>query len=170
MNLQIELSSIKYPHPPFFIVAPKETSEVLLDSVRQKLQREIIELDARKMTTIASLLNEFSYKLQFPDYFGHNLDAFIDVMHDSTYFKRNEFTIVIHNGEQLLKLPRSFRYDLFVMLRDIAVGWAIPNEGNGEWDHPSVPFKIILECNNPKKWRKLQSLFKRVDGYWWSAN
>lgn len=45
--------------------------------------RRHISLDGEKITTLDDLYIDMAEKLQFPDYFGHNLDALADCLGDA---------------------------------------------------------------------------------------
>uniref|UniRef100_UPI000780EC70 barstar family protein n=1 Tax=Herbidospora sakaeratensis TaxID=564415 RepID=UPI000780EC70 len=57
-------------------------------------------IDGRACRTRAALFDETARVLRFPDYFGHNWDAFADSLGDAV--RAGTTTLLIHHAEDLL--------------------------------------------------------------------
>ena len=62
----------------------------------------VIRLDGRKTKSIAKFYNKISKKLQFPEYFGHNLDALYDSLTDLSWCEPLDVQVFIKNFEYFL--------------------------------------------------------------------
>ena len=76
----------------------------LIKKYGEEIQNSLFILDANKMKTWEALFVEFQKVMQFPDYFGHNLDAFEECMRDLYEWIEgiNEYIILIINSKNLL--------------------------------------------------------------------
>jgi RNAse (barnase) inhibitor barstar len=57
----------------------------------------IIEIDGEKILNKFDIFNIFSEKLQFPDYFGNNWDAFFDCIKDLSWIKNKNLIVLLKN-------------------------------------------------------------------------
>ncbi len=77
-----------------------------------------IVIDGDKIKDKNSLFREFSEKLNFPGYFGHNWDAFSDCITDLSWLEiKNSFFIIYKNTRQFrLANPEEWRIaqDIFL--------------------------------------------------------
>ncbi|MCM1323357.1 MAG: barstar family protein [Acetobacter sp.] len=68
---------------------------------------KLIEIDCSNIRTTRELFSEFSNRLEFPSYFGHNWDAFSECFWDMEWIKDkyscNNLNIYFFNMENLLE-------------------------------------------------------------------
>ena len=105
-------------------------------------------LDARRMRTRAGLFDEFSARLDFPDYFGRNWDALSECLADLSWLGGSAYAIVIAEGECLLAEEPARELTQFVdLIEHVAAEWAEPVALGEAWDRPAVPFHLLLRLD-----------------------
>ncbi|MBB1125110.1 barstar family protein [Thiospirillum jenense] len=82
---------------------------------------DFVEIDGGKITNKHALFEEFAEKLNFPDYFGFNWDAFSDCMTDLSWLEnKNSLFIVFKNTRQFrLANPEEWRIIQDILLETI---------------------------------------------------
>lgn len=132
---------------PWVVFAPTADQGVLdqLDELRAS-GGVVRHVDAREMTTPATLFREFAEKLSFPGYFGYNWDALVDCLDDlhGDWHAYRDVVIVVDHAELLLEkdfLP------LFVSVLCQAAEKANLNlDEDGEpFNRPAVALHFVLE-------------------------
>lgn len=109
---------------------------------RIRLPREVAvrSVDARDMTTVNGVLDEFARAWDFPDYFGHNKDAFDECMRDldSQDGRAAYVTVVSHASALLREVPaeRSWFAESMLFYRDHYRDIA----------SPPASFAVVLIC------------------------
>ena len=64
--------------------------------------RRLAEFDAAKLKTLDALFDAFSSRLEFPSYFGRNLNAFDECMNDLSWLTESVIVILLTNADDLL--------------------------------------------------------------------
>ena len=69
-----------------------------------EIKKSYFLLDGNKMKTWKELFVEFQNVMKFPDYFGHNLDAFDECMQDlhDWLYEIDKYILFIENSKNLL--------------------------------------------------------------------
>lgn len=100
----------------------------------------------RRMRTIQTLFDEFAAALQFPLYFGENLDAFDECIADLEClpFGTGYVVLVTEPDEVLVDAGEEVLGWLVDSLQHAASVWASPVELGEWWDRPGVPFHVVL--------------------------
>lgn len=98
------------------------------------------------MRTLSGLFDEFAAALQFPIYFGENMDAFDECMADLEYLPAGEgYVMVILEPDQVLADAEVERFvQLLGSLKAAATEWARPVDLGEWWDRPAIPFHVVL--------------------------
>jgi RNAse (barnase) inhibitor barstar len=132
--------------PGLLILAgdPEAVSQAALDWADSGLVVRVVR--GRKTRTLAGLFDEFAAALQFPWYFGENLDAFDECLTDLSWLPQQAgYVIVITDAGEVLadSGPRALGQfaDLLTMVRE---RWASPVSDGQWWDRPAVPFHVVL--------------------------
>ncbi len=73
-------------------------------------------IDGNANDTIDKCYNTLTQQLSIPDYFGNNLDALEEVMHDLEWIEEEQIKIVIFNAEKLLANDLAFRKDFIEII------------------------------------------------------
>jgi RNAse (barnase) inhibitor barstar len=104
----------------------------------------------RKMRSWPGLFDEVAAALQFPWYFGENVDALSDCITDLDWLPRQAgFVIVVDEpGEVLTDADPGALARFVVLLRDAEERWAEPIEQGEWWDRPTVPFHVVLHVTD----------------------
>ncbi len=101
-------------------------------------------LDGKNMKTYPSLYDEISEKLNFPDYFGRNLDALNDCMSDLSWIKGESMVICIQNGDMVLESENNSR-DFWEIINRVKDGWN--HYYQKKYGDTRIRFEIISESN-----------------------
>lgn len=63
----------------------------------------MVSIDGQQICDKQSFLSEFAKKLHFPDYFGHNWDAFNDCLTDLSWLGQHDVIIIIYRDSQVFR-------------------------------------------------------------------
>jgi RNAse (barnase) inhibitor barstar len=82
---------------------------------------DFVVIEGRKISDKNSLFKEFSEKLNFPDYFGFNWDAFSDCLTDLSWLEhKNSFFIIYKETRQFrLANPEDWRIAQDILLETV---------------------------------------------------
>lgn len=100
----------------------------------------------RRARTLQGLFDEFAAALQFPTYFGENVDAFDECIADLECLPPGSgYVIVIVEPDELLADESDAVFEWFAhSLASAASQWAQPVEVGAWWDRPPVAFHVVL--------------------------
>ncbi|MBK7762989.1 MAG: barstar family protein [Bacteroidetes bacterium] len=76
-------------------------------------------LDGRKMKTMAEFYAVLSEALQFPDYFGANLDALDELLFEIDWLPSQFVLLIIHHHQNLLENEVAMKDEIWQLLNDI---------------------------------------------------
>lgn len=100
----------------------------------------------RKMRNLGGVFDEFAAALQFPPYFGENMDAFNECISDLEALPAGAgYVVIILEPEQVLvdDEPRALEW-LIGSLISATAEWSQPIERGESWDRPAIPFHVAL--------------------------
>jgi len=105
------------------------------------------KLDAQNMKTQDGFYDELSRALEFPDYFGRNLNALDECITDLDWLSvAGGILIVIASANVLLTDSADDLFEGFVsVLRDAGEEWSHPVEQGEAWDRPGLPFHVVFQ-------------------------
>lgn len=72
-----------------------------------------VVINGEKIHDKQSLFEEFSKKLEFPDYFGFNWDAFADCMTDLSWVDSDKSLFIIYNNSQKFREKNTEEWRIF---------------------------------------------------------
>lgn len=108
------------------------------------LQFAVLPVDLRTCSDTQAALREIAEVLQFPDWFGENLDAFADCLGDLSWLPSQGYVLIFeHTGDWRAQEP-----DTFATVLDIL------NEAALRWATNRVPFWAFL----PVSTRELEAI------------
>ncbi len=108
------------------------------------LQFAVLPIDLRGCENAGAAMREIADALQFPDWFGENLDALADCLHDLSWLPSEGYVLVLeHTGEW-----RTGEADMFATVLEIF------NEAAQHWAANRVPFWAFL----PVSTRELEAI------------
>ena len=114
------------------------------DALRQasrNLQYVCFDIDASRIRNKADVMTMFASELRFPDYFGENWDALLDVLRDMSWFDSRGFVLLISNGESFDRLRRDEHRALVDILTQAVSYWR-EEQSN---DASTRPFHVIVD-------------------------
>lgn len=76
-------------------------------------------LDGNKLPTMDSFYEGISSALNFPDYFGQNLDALDELLFDFEWIQQQHVLLIVQNSDQLLHEETVHKPDLLGLLREV---------------------------------------------------
>lgn len=82
---------------------------------------DFVIIEGNKISDKNSLFKEFSEKLDFPDYFGFNWDAFSDCMTDLSWLDNKNSLFVVYKGARQFRLanPDEWRIAQDILLETV---------------------------------------------------
>lgn len=100
----------------------------------------------RKMRTVGGLFDEFAAALQFPLYFGENMDAFDECIANLETLPLGKGYVVVFTepDQTLADAPAEELQSLVNALDSANASWSQPVELGEWWDRPAVPFHVVL--------------------------
>jgi len=125
------------------IVTIDATSDVSI--LQNYSDSTIIYLDGYNMMTVRECYSELYKKLDFPDYFGYNLNALYDMLTDLSWISFKNLTLVIEKSYLLLSSETSEDREVFLgLLENVAEDWTIPMSLGEAWNRTAVVFTTVL--------------------------
>jgi RNAse (barnase) inhibitor barstar len=116
--------------PGVHIVAAGSRSCIaIVDQVREYVPKAtcVRVLDGRAMRTFESAFEEFASRLNFPGYFGRNMNALRDCLTDLAWLPADGYVFVVCNAEGILRdEPPADRDAILRVLERVANEWAGP--------------------------------------------
>jgi ribonuclease inhibitor len=107
----------------------------------------IVEIEGHEVNDFQSLNDLLSDKLNFPNYFGENLDALFDMLVDLQWLKQDSIEFVISDFENLLidegELAKA---ELMLLLEDVCLEWKEGDFNDDEWEMKK--FRVIILGDN----------------------
>ena len=106
----------------------------------------VCSVDGRKCRTKNDLMTEFSTKLKFPPYFGHNWDAFEDCLQDLRWLPLDQrgggyAIFVTHADKLLIESPADYK-TFTEIVKSAGEHWATSSSTAS--DRAGVPFHVLL--------------------------
>ncbi|WP_226545657.1 barstar family protein [Bacillus thuringiensis] len=146
--MQID-NKIKSLMPPFIhLLFINELS--CFKYIRKEENIELISIDGSNCMDMNGVFSEFSKKMNFPDYFGGNWNAFDECMNDLSWLKAEQYVIWISDTDKLLVNDNENFEVLIEILSDTCMEWAEGREC-GELITFSTPFHVIFCCADNKE-------------------
>lgn len=109
-------------------------------------------LRGKKMTTLASLYDEFAAALQFPYYFGENWNALSECITDLEWMPADVYVLVITDAKHVLTEASHDQLDALIhVLEDAGSEWSQPVNTSEAWNRAAVAFHVIFQCDEPEK-------------------
>jgi RNAse (barnase) inhibitor barstar len=115
--------------------------------------------------TSADFFREAEVRLQFPNYFGHNWDAFNDCINDLEWLPTEHYVFGISQSDLLLAKDETWLATFACILSDAADAWSIDDpdrdwtktwvtatDGTTEWaQRPVASFHVVFHCEPEKE-------------------
>jgi RNAse (barnase) inhibitor barstar len=130
---------------------PKETMIAGLKTRFPEKKTAIYVLDGNRMTDHLGLFITFQKELKFPDYFGHNTDAFFECITDMDWLDFDCCFVVIEHSESILKDHLEDIAWFLDLCQEASKEWAKPIALGECWDRPAKPFAFIFLFKDEKK-------------------
>ena len=125
------LQSIKKPWAHLLVHAEGEALDKLLSVPAQFVTKTV---SGKKCKTKAGLLDEFARVFSFPDYFGHNWDAFEDMINDLSWAAAPGYVLLYdHAAPFALAAPGDFLTALDIL-----------RTASGRWRTDGTPFYALV--------------------------
>lgn len=151
----INLTSINSTAAPWLYSCSLELSAVT--NYAWKLSRELGTdfsvklLRGNKMRSWKALFGEVSAALQFPYYFGENLNAFDECIADLEWLDARGYLLVILKADEILADGEDADFQALINhLNYAAAGWAKAVKEGQVWDRDGRPFHIVFHTEDQK--------------------
>lgn len=106
-----------------------------------------------KMRTYSRLLDEFAAAFQFPLYFRRNMGAFDEFMRELDWIAPGRGFVTVITVPELIAgdEPGSDVPGLIAgALLAAKAEWTVPYSNESRWDHPALPFHVVLNSGSPE--------------------
>jgi RNAse (barnase) inhibitor barstar len=145
LNNHINFQSIEAPFIHF--TSDMELFLQLYKQVSENSSNELFltSIDGKDCSNKAALFNTFSAKLQFPDYFGNNWDAFNDCLTDLEWLNSNQYVLFIKNFEETLTQNQGELDIFFEIVEDAIKEWNAGTDYGIE--RLTMPFHLVIHAN-----------------------
>jgi len=123
----------------------------------------VARIDGTKSQTLTGFYKEIARALEFPDYFGFNLDSLDELLNDLSWIKEDKIVIFITGSEYFIANdPDPERlHNILVLLDETAGNWISP-DNNKYINSPGKELKIVFSPNERLK-QVLRSLDIKFD-------
>jgi RNAse (barnase) inhibitor barstar len=146
LSLTAYLQSTKAPWTTLLKVKTGQRAEAL---VRPLTGFALRVIKGAKCQTTAGLLTEFARALDFPDYFGHNLDALEECLADLEWLPAKGYILLITDAARVLPDDEE-EYETFLeILRDAGEAWGSGQAGMGA--RRATPFHVLFAVSEREK-------------------
>ena len=122
--------------PGIFRLATKDI--IALKEAATELSLAFLSVDLTKSANIPSFIKALKHDLNFPDWFGGNLDALNDCLTDFSWHPAAGYVITLSGSERLRSNPTSF-----AMLNEVLAN-AVE-----EWQKRNIPFWVFYVMDDP---------------------
>ncbi|MCO1577891.1 barstar family protein [Crossiella sp. SN42] len=106
----------------------------------------VVQLDAKKMTDVDELFDQFADGFRFPTYFGRNWSAFAECINDLEWLPAHAYLVIIDNADRLLLDAPLDRPAFIRNAHDTGKRWANSFALGEERGGGEVPFNFVLVC------------------------
>lgn len=135
-NLQLALTQERIPGIYRF---DSRASVEFLQNEAAAAGWRLFHLDGSKVRDKKSFLDKAARAMKFPDYFGHNWDAFEECINDLSWAPASGYILLFQAPERMLKNARA-DWEIAVEILSTAIG---------NWNEQGVPFYILLRGTVP---------------------
>lgn len=105
--------------------------------------KRCVFIDGNEISDASMLYELLSSQLDFPDYFGENLDALYDMLVDLQWIKQDTIELVITNFSAFLREePYNVKADIMLIFEDAIACWKEGDFDDEEWSFKN--FKVYL--------------------------
>ncbi len=102
------------------------------DRLISNAELHVAKLDGNKTKTLNKLYKKLGSRLEFPDYFGNNLDALADMLTDLSWLEAPNVILYIKNMDGFLSAENEEDRDVVFEIFDEAVSGQIEEERSFE--------------------------------------
>jgi RNAse (barnase) inhibitor barstar len=80
---------------------------LIINNVDSLIDYRIAQIDGQKAHTLRGFYEELANALDFPEYFGFNLDSLDEMLNDLSWVNESKIAIYVTNSEQFIKKERN---------------------------------------------------------------
>ena len=133
----------------FFALETKDLASAKLDQVRGSAAPIARTVRGRKMRTLSALFDEFAAALQFPSYFGENMDAFNECISDLNWLSvADPIVVLVTDPHLVLELESGDVLRWFVStMRSAIKELGLPITVGEWWDRPGIPVRLGMTAD-----------------------
>lgn len=79
-------------------------------------ETKVIIMHGKALPTMEAFYGDIQYALQIPNYFGHNLDALDEVLHDLSWLAEKHIILIVYRSNLLCAHHKEERANLIALL------------------------------------------------------
>jgi RNAse (barnase) inhibitor barstar len=80
---------------------------LIINNLESLKDHHIAQIDGQKAHTLRGFYEEIAKVLDFPEYFGFNLDSFDEMLNDLSWLEQEKIAIYITNSEHFVEKERN---------------------------------------------------------------
>jgi hypothetical protein len=144
---------IEEKEPPYFQILSGSTKDLAnyYEKLRSKEKSGVALrlLRGEDMSNTRLFFAELAAALQFPLYFGKNMNALAECLRDlDDWLPASAYILVISQAMSVLKEEdRDDLVDFFRLLSDVSKEWAVGTLPGANWERKPTPFHVVLHAN-----------------------
>jgi hypothetical protein len=144
---------IQSREPPFFHVLVGDLKDLANYHARLRLKAEsgvvMRLLRGEDMSDSRLFFVEIAAALQFPLYFGKNINALAECLGDlDDWLPASAYVLVISQAMSVLKEEAGEDFVAFFrLLADVSKEWAVGTLPGANWERKPTPFHVVLHAN-----------------------
>jgi RNAse (barnase) inhibitor barstar len=145
--------NIRSKEPPFFHLLIGSVTDLANYYERLRSQQESAVvmrlLRGEDMPDSKGFFAEFASALQFPFYFGKNMNALAECLRDlEDWLPAEAYVLVISQATLVLREERQEDFvAFFKLLADVSREWAAGTLPGANWERKPTPFHVILHAD-----------------------
>lgn len=79
-------------------------------------QTKVVVMHGKAISTLNDFYNDLQFALEIPSYFGHNLDALDEVLHDLSWLTEKHIILILYRSSLLCAEHKEDRSNLLSIL------------------------------------------------------
>jgi len=152
---RVHLGSVEMPLIHF--VPPNFLDSKVVKEVTRQVDFALFQIDCEHVSSESALMDELAKTMNFPNYFGRNWNAVLDLSTDLSWEKASGYVLVLFNADSLLSFVKTDFSGILDVAEATVRYWRDERGEYGEREGP-VSFHIIFSGSDTLRKAILQDL------------
>ena len=147
------------PHGSWAYLLTGDSASGQVFTLLQRRGAVIRRIRGHHCETKQALLAEWARAFNFPEYFGHNWDAFNDCLTDLDWLPAECYIAIVSDSGDVLPDDDASFATFIKALWSAATTWATPE--TGDWARPAIAFRVLFHAT-AKHEERVRARLQRV--------